>query len=59
MNVPIPSVMTRVANIYRAQLLAESISRPALQAFLKSWTAALREMKGRVKWTLEVDPVDI
>jgi len=59
MNAPIPSLMARVANVYRAQLLAESISRPALQVFLKSWTAALREMKGRVKWTLEVDPVDI
>ena len=58
-NAPIPSVMTRVANVYRAQMLAESHSRPALQAFLKSWVAALREMKSRVRWTLEVDPVDI
>jgi primosomal protein N' (replication factor Y) len=37
----------------------ESPSRPALQAFLKEWMARLREMKSRVKWSLEVDPVDI
>ena len=58
-NDPIPMTMTRVANVDRAQLLVESASRPALQAFLKNWIAALREMKGRVKWSLEVDPVDI
>lgn len=58
-NDPIPMTMTRVANVDRAQLLVESASRPALQAFLKVWMAALREMKVRVKWSLEVDPVDI
>ncbi len=59
MNDPIPMTMTRVANIDRAQLLVESTSRPALQAFLKQWIAALRAMKTRVKWSLEIDPVDI
>jgi primosomal protein N' (replication factor Y) (superfamily II helicase) len=58
-NEPIPMTMTRVANVDRAQLLVESPSRPALQAFLKDWIAALRLMKARAKWTLEVDPVDI
>ena len=58
-NDPIPMTMTRVANVERAQLLIESTSRPALQAFLKSWIAMLREIKTRVKWSLEVDPVDI
>jgi primosomal protein N' (replication factor Y) len=58
-NDPIPMTMTRVANVDRAQLLVESASRPALQAFLKEWVAALRAMKARVKWSLEVDPVDI
>ena len=58
-NDPIPMSMTRVANVERAQLLVESASRPALQAFLKEWIAALRAMKARVKWSLEVDPVDI
>ena len=58
-NDPIPMALTRVANVCRAQLLVESVSRPALQAFLKDWMAALRTMKTRVRWTLEVDPADI
>lgn len=58
-NDPIPMTMTRVHNIDRAQLLVESSSRPALQAYLKHWLALLREMKSRVKWSLEVDPLDI
>lgn len=56
---PIPMTVTRVANVERAQLLVESGSRPALQAFLKHWTAVLRAMKTRVKWSLEVDPLEI
>ncbi|MBA5636853.1 primosomal protein N' [Duganella sp. LX20W] len=58
-NDPIPMSMTRVHNVDRAQLLVESPSRPALQAFLKHWMATLRDMKSRVKWSLEVDPLDI
>ncbi|MDQ2823723.1 MAG: primosomal protein N' [Pseudomonadota bacterium] len=58
-NDPIPMTMTRVHNVDRAQLLLESPSRPILQAFLKVWLAALRDMKSRVKWSLEVDPLDI
>ncbi|MEO7495485.1 MAG: primosomal protein N', partial [Massilia sp.] len=58
-NDPIPMTMTRVHNVDRAQLLIESSSRPALQGFLKVWLAQLREMKSRVKWSLEVDPLDI
>ena len=58
-NDPIPMTMTRVHNVDRAQLLVESPSRPALQAFLKEWIVSLRAMKSRVKWSLEVDPLDI
>jgi primosomal protein N' (replication factor Y) len=58
-NDPIPMTMTRVHNVDRAQLLVESSSRPALQAFLKEWVVVLREMKTRVRWSLEVDPLDI
>nr|WP_315468728.1 primosomal protein N' [uncultured Undibacterium sp.] len=58
-NDPIPMTMTRVHNVDRAQLLIESTSRPALQAFLKEWIADLRAMKSRVKWGVEIDPVDI
>jgi primosomal protein N' (replication factor Y) len=56
---PIPMTLTRVANVERAQLLVESASRPALQAFLKQWMAALRATRTRARWSLEVDPVDI
>nr|WP_314857721.1 primosomal protein N' [uncultured Undibacterium sp.] len=59
MNDPIPMTMVRVHNVERAQLLVESNSRPALQAFLKDWIAELRSMKVRVKWGVEIDPVDI
>jgi primosomal protein N' (replication factor Y) len=59
MNEPIPMTMTRVANVERAQLLVESTSRPALQAFLKEWLELVRSQKTKVKWSLEVDPVEI
>ncbi|MBR7800549.1 primosomal protein N' [Undibacterium fentianense] len=58
-NDPIPMTMTRVHNVDRAQLLVESNSRPALQAFLREWLADLRAIKTRVKWGVEIDPVDI
>ncbi len=58
-NEPIPMTMTRVHNVDRAQLLVESNSRPALQAFLTEWVDVLRAMKTRVRWSLEVDPLDI
>lgn len=58
-NEPIPMTMMRVANVERAQLLVECASRPALQAFLREWLALLRQHKSRVRWSLEVDPVDI
>ncbi|WP_371763196.1 primosomal protein N' [Massilia sp.] len=58
-NEPIPMTMTRVHNVDRAQLLVESNSRPALQAFLTEWVDMLRAMKSRVRWSLEVDPLDI
>ncbi len=58
-NDPIPMTMTRIANVERAQLLIESTSRPALQACLRSWMAELRSTRTSVRWSLEVDPVDI
>lgn len=58
-NDPVPMTITRVAGVERAQLLVESVSRMQLQAFLKPWVADLRALKSKVRWTLEVDPVDI
>jgi len=56
---PIPMTMTRVANVERAQLLVESQSRPLLQSFIKEWLLHLRQIKTRVRWHVEIDPVDI
>ncbi|NYT59895.1 primosomal protein N' [Alcaligenaceae bacterium] len=58
---PVPLRVVRVANIERAQLLVESTHRPALQAFLTIWSRALAtEAKAfRVRWNLEVDPLEI
>ena len=38
---PVPMTVQRVANVERAQLLLESGSRPALQAFLAAWQPVL------------------
>jgi primosomal protein N' (replication factor Y) len=51
--------ITRVAGVERAQLLLESASRAQLQAFLRPWVQALRALKTKANWTLEVDPIDI
>ncbi|MBV7484678.1 primosomal protein N' [Bordetella sp. BOR01] len=58
---PVPLRVVRVANIERAQLLLESNSRPALQGFLAAWSAYLPAMaaEARVRWQLEVDPLEI
>ena len=39
--------------------LVMMITREQLQSFLKPWMQALRAIKTRVGWTLEVDPIDI
>ena len=52
------SVM-RVAARERAHVLAQSRSRRALQTFLHEWIARLHELKpGRVRWHLDVDPIE-
>jgi primosomal protein N' (replication factor Y) len=58
---PVPLRVVRVANVERAQLLLESTSRPALQAFLTEWAAYLPVLasQSRVRWQLEVDPLEI
>ncbi len=58
-NDPVPMTMTRVAGVERAQLLLESNARATLQNFLKQWVQALRKHPTRLRWTLEVDPIDI
>ncbi len=56
---PVPMVLTRLMNVERAQLMVESASRPALQAFLSQWNAWLHANAGGIRWHLEVDPLEI
>ncbi len=56
---PVPMPIQRVANLERAQLLVESVQRKQLHQFLDHWLAALRAIKGRIRWQLEVDPQEI
>ena len=56
---PVPHVITRRADMERAQLLVQSASRPALQGFLSSWTERLFATAPRsVRWHLDVDPIE-
>ena len=57
---PVPMTITRLMNVERAQLMVESRSRRALQAFLARWVTWLYRTAPRsVRWHLEVDPLDI
>jgi len=56
---PVPHVITRRADMERAQLLVQSPSRPALQGFLSAWTERLFATAPRsVRWHLDVDPIE-
>jgi primosomal protein N' (replication factor Y) len=58
---PVPMPVQRVANVERAQLLLESGSRRALQAFLAAWQPLLQplRMRGLIRWAVDVDPLVI
>lgn len=60
---PVPMTIQRVANVERAQMLIESPSRKALQAFLSQWQATLHSCrsahKGVLRWAVDVDPLSI
>jgi primosomal protein N' (replication factor Y) len=57
---PVPMRLARRANLERAQLLAESPSRRALQNFLGEWRLQLEAIKApsRLRWHLEIDPLE-
>ena len=56
----VPMRLHRLAHLERAQLLIESRSRPALQAFLKHWLEAIREQRAPkvLRWHIDVDPLE-
>jgi len=56
---PVPHVITRRAGLERAQLIVQSHSRPALQAFLARWSEALpAAAPSGVRWHIDVDPIE-
>jgi len=58
---PLPAPMERRAGRYRAQLLVQAVERKPLHRFLDSWVRELSERKEarRVRWSLDVDPIDL
>ncbi|MDB5731411.1 MAG: primosomal protein [Variovorax sp.] len=58
----VPLAIQRVANVERAQVLVESISRAALQRFLHGWQPLLHALRrapegqGVLRWLIDVDP---
>lgn len=57
---PVPAAMPRVAGRHRAQLLVQAASRAALQAYLSLWLSGISGLKSsRVRWSLDVDPVEL
>ena len=56
---PVPMSLARLAGRERAQVLVQSGSRRALQAFLAEWSRALYGLQaGKVRWHLDVDPIE-
>lgn len=58
---PMPAPMPRRAGRLRGQVLFESTHRPALQSLLRTLYPALFDLPEarRVRWSLDVDPVDL
>jgi primosomal protein N' (replication factor Y) len=58
---PLAAPMPRRAGADRAQVLIESAERSTMQAFLPGWLETLRTLpdERRVRWSIDVDPVDL
>lgn len=57
---PVESLMPRVANRHRWQLLLQSESRQSLQKLLFQWEPQLWKIAPReLRWNLDVDPLDV
>jgi primosomal protein N' (replication factor Y) len=55
---PLPAVIARRAAMERAQVLAQSADRSALQRFLPRWRRAIAALPAsRLRWSLDVDPL--
>ncbi len=58
---PVPAAMARRAGRHHAQLLIEHSGRGGLHQFLDLWLPAIEKLPSarRVRWALDVDPLDI
>jgi len=58
---PVRPQMARLKGMERAQLLVQADSRNVLQKFLGEWVSAIRNqpLSGKVRWSLDVDPLEI
>ncbi|HKJ08385.1 MAG TPA: primosomal protein N' [Gammaproteobacteria bacterium] len=57
---PVPAPMERRAGRFRAQLMVQAEERAVLHRLLDGWLTTLKSDKSsrRVRWSLDVDPVD-
>jgi primosomal protein N' (replication factor Y) len=60
---PVPMPVAKLDRLFRAQLLVEARRRGELQSFLRAWLPDVRvyakQHKPRVRWRIEVDPLEI
>jgi len=56
---PAPAPMERRGGRWRAQLLLQAASRPALHSAIQALAAAAEEADRSVRWSLEVDPIEL
>jgi primosomal protein N' (replication factor Y) len=58
---PVPAAMARRAGRHHAQLLIEHAGRSELHRFLDQWLPVIERLPAarRVRWALDVDPLDI
>ena len=58
---PVRPQLARLKSMERAQLLVQAASRHALQQFLAQWMTSVRALPlaGKVRWSLDVDPLEI
>jgi len=58
---PLAAPIPRRAGALRGQVLVESESRAAMQAFLSAWLDAVRTLpkQRNVRWSIDVDPMDL
>ena len=55
---PVPAALARRADVHRMHMLLESAQRSALQQLLTRWRQQLAALRTRVRWAVDVDPLD-